>query len=218
MAIAVGRERFEELLRFNMTSDNLSRTMYAYQLSKYAHRGQSRDDGTRYFEHPKNVALILIVELGIYDHEMIIVALLHDSEEDSFIFGDGLDQAWDNVRVSFSEWVANSVRVLTKIKCTQEEKPERDAQYFAAIAKADLRTKIIKLVDRMHNVRDLRNCTPEKQARYVEETEGHFITLAQEIMSASPVALRRKVKKLHDEMSRICSEVRKSLLKSSLTS
>ena len=83
----VGREEFEKLLRFKMSPDNLKLVMKAYRMSKYGHRGQKRDSGERYFEHPKTVALIIAGEFKIYDHEVISAALLHDDVEDSFIFG-----------------------------------------------------------------------------------------------------------------------------------
>ena len=91
------RASFEARLKYRMAPHLFELVMDAYRLSKYGHRGQKRDDGTRYFEHPRRVAKILLL-WGIYDHEMLIAALLHDIKEDSHIL------TWKKIRRDF-EWV-----------------------------------------------------------------------------------------------------------------
>ncbi len=145
--------------------------MLAYRLAKYAHRGQRRDGGKRYFDHPKRVALILIDELQIYDHEMIIAALLHDLKEDTFML------EWDDIELIWGMRVKEMVDALTKeVHLTDRE--ERDRRYKTKIRAADRQTKLVKLADRLDNLRDFDACTPEKQRRYIQETRRDYLPLA----------------------------------------
>lgn len=209
-ASRVGRVEFEELIRLKMSPREFDLVMEAYRLSKYGHRGQERDNGVRYFEHPKAVALILIQELDIYDSEMLIAALLHDAAEDTYIFG-GFEESFKNIQARFGEWVAQCVRLLSKERCRPEEKPERDRRYFENLESADLRALIVKLADRVHNFRDLPHCTQEKKRHYLEETESHYLPLAKDIMRQLPPSLARKIHELYKEMAAISKAIRKEL-------
>ena len=181
------REEFEERLRDRVSPENLEHIMLAYRLAKYAHRGQLRDDGvTRYFDHPKRVVLILVHELGIYDHEMIIAALLHDIKEDTFML------EWRDIEIIFGTRVREMVDVLTKE--VHLKKPERDKRYKKRLKEADRQTKLIKLADRLDNLRDLGNCGDEKKRRYIRETLRDYAPLAEELSEY-----------IHKELIEICS-------------
>jgi (p)ppGpp synthase/HD superfamily hydrolase len=207
----IGRKQFEELLQFKMTPSEVDLVMEAYELSKHGHRGQKRDNGTRYFEHPKSVALVLIQEFAIYDYEMIIAGLLHDAPEDTYIFGD-FDKAFGRVAMRFGDWVGECVRLLSKERKERvPDKAERDRMYFENLDRADTRMKVIKIADRIHNLRELHNCTPDKQQHYLEETEAHYVPLVQEVMSMVPENLSRKLHETYKEMEAICEATRKSL-------
>ena len=131
----MNRARFEQLLNLKMRPIDVKLVMKAYQDAKYAHgyENQKRDNGERYFEHPRRVALIVMRELEIYDPDMIIAALLHDTVEDTFSFG-SKDEAYDRIKSDYNQRVATFVVALSKDPCqTLEEKAERDNRYFLGI-------------------------------------------------------------------------------------
>ena len=144
--------------------------MDAYNFSKYGHRGQERDNGDRYFEHPRRVALILIDELKIYDHEMIIAALLHDIEEDSYIL------TWDRIQKDFGDRALGFIKLLTK------QLGQKLEDYLLALQQADEAAQLLKLADRLDNVRDMKGCTEEKRKRYLLETTRYFLPWARKIL------------------------------------
>ncbi len=161
-----------------MPEETVRLVMLAYRLSKYGHMLQKRDGGERYFEHPKRVALVLIDELGIYDPDMLVAALLHDIKEDSFIL------EWWDIEEIFGGRVRKLVEILTK---------EKKTEYIRKIRRAEREARIIKLADRLDNVRDFEGCTNEKRSRVVAETVRHYLPLA-----------RRTNRYLFQELTRIC--------------
>ncbi|OHA45889.1 MAG: hypothetical protein A3A80_04420 [Candidatus Terrybacteria bacterium RIFCSPLOWO2_01_FULL_44_24] len=154
-----------------ISEEKLERARLAYRHSKYGHRNQWRDSGERYFEHPKRVARILGDELSIWDVEMHESALLHDVMEDTFLL------TWKDLKRIFGPRVYRLVRLLTK-----DPKPNKRQKktYLANIANATEDVKILKLADRLDNVRSLSACTPDKQARNLKETKEFFIPLARQ--------------------------------------
>ncbi len=186
----VGREEFEKLLRFKMRPEDVELVMEAYRMSKYGHRGQMRESGERYFEHPKAVALMLVKELRIYDRDMIIVALLHDTEEDTYIFGAG-ETAFATVEKQFGKRPSNMLRALSKEPCEPEQKIVRDTKYNLGMARADIEVKIIKILDRVHNMGTIVACPMEKQKRKLEETHTYYLPIAREIAKFFPLLLER---------------------------
>lgn len=165
-----GREVFARKLQKHMPPETLRLVMLAYRLSKYGHMLKKRDGGDRYFEHPKRVALVLLDELNVSDSEMIIAALLHDIKEDSFIL------EWWDIEFFFGERVRNLVQILTKEK--KGDKPFLEREYIAKLRKAQRDARLIKLADRLDNLRDLGGCLPEKQERILEETMRFYLPLA----------------------------------------
>lgn len=175
----IGREAFEKLLKHKVTPQELEKIMWAYELSKQAHQGQVRDGGERYFEHPKNVTLILMTEFGVYDHEMIIASLLHDTVEDTYIFG---DRNWHRLDMTFGPRVASLVRQLTKDK---ELSDAEKRQYVLSIVRSSEEdgeaVQLIKLADRLHNLRTIESCEIAKQHRVLEESIELFLPCAKRI-------------------------------------
>jgi len=155
----IGRQQFEALIKHQLAPSDFKRVMRAYRLSKYGHRGQERDCGERYFEHPKAVALIAIQELGILRSDTIASALLHDLQEDSFI------ATWEDVEDFFGKRVVRWVRALTK---------EGDKDYFSNLLNSDPDVLLVKCCDRLHNLRTLKGCKKEKQLKQILETREKF--------------------------------------------
>src|SRR5690349_9219191 len=102
-----GRADYEELIKKHFIPSQVRLIMLGYRLSKHGHRGQMRDGGGRYFDHPREVSLILLRQ-GVYDHEVIITALLHDVMEDSFIL------TWEDLEFIFGSRVCGLVKLVTK--------------------------------------------------------------------------------------------------------
>ncbi|NLY90680.1 MAG: bifunctional (p)ppGpp synthetase/guanosine-3',5'-bis(diphosphate) 3'-pyrophosphohydrolase [Firmicutes bacterium] len=145
----------------------------AYAFAASAHQGQRRDSGEAYINHPLAVANIL-VEMGL-DPTSVIAALLHDVVEDTEI---GLEE----IAGKFGEEVAALVDGLTKLskivfQNKQEQQVENLRKMFLAMAK-DVRVILIKLADRMHNMRTLRFLPVERRKRIARETLEIYAPLA----------------------------------------
>ena len=167
-----------------MPPDDIALVMEAYRLSKSAHKGQMRESGERYFEHPKEVALILI-ENGVTDRDIIITALIHDCSEDVFIFG-SVQQAPTNIARQFGTRVAGFVDKLTKRPCEPTKRKIRDIAYHENIQNAELEVRLVKIADRTHNIKNLNACAQEKQERYRAETKKYFVPLAESVLATCP--------------------------------
>ncbi|MBO5027809.1 MAG: bifunctional (p)ppGpp synthetase/guanosine-3',5'-bis(diphosphate) 3'-pyrophosphohydrolase [Clostridia bacterium] len=145
----------------------------AYEYAKQAHANQKRASGEPYFIHPCAVADILI-DLGL-DAATIAAALLHDVIEDT-------DSTADDIRAAFGEEVLTLVGGVTKLekivfKSKEDENAENFRRIFVAMAK-DVRVIIIKLADRLHNMRSLNFLSHERQQRMASETLDIFAPLA----------------------------------------
>lgn len=205
------REKFEAMLYLKMRPDDVIDVMEAYRDAKEGHgyENQKRDGGERYFEHPRGVAIILMKEFGIFDPDMVISALLHDVVEDTYRFGTR-DAAFLRLERRYNKRVATFVIALTKIPCEPEEKSERDQRYFKNILHEGPKTTILKLADRLHNLRTLSDCIEEKQRDYAEETEQYVFPLIEELLHNPLLTpfIRNRVRKAYKEMAQICADTR----------
>uniref|UniRef100_UPI004028BA6F RelA/SpoT family protein n=1 Tax=Candidatus Fimenecus sp. TaxID=3022888 RepID=UPI004028BA6F len=145
----------------------------AFEVANKAHQGQFRASGRPYITHPTIVADTLI-DLGM-DVSTICAALLHDTVEDTYVTDEDL-------RKRFGDEIADLVAGVTKLeKITFHDKEEEQAEnmrkMFFAMAK-DIRVMLIKLSDRLHNMRSLQYMIPEKQQRTAKETLEIFAPIA----------------------------------------
>ena len=145
----------------------------AYELADKAHSGQIRATGEPYIVHPLAVAYIL-GELEI-DTQGIIAALLHDVVEDT-------DYTLDDIKMLFGDEVAFLVDGVTKLsqfhyKDKEDQQLENFRKMFLAMAK-DIRVVVIKLADRLHNMRTLGVFRKDKQQRIARETIEIYAPLA----------------------------------------
>lgn len=185
------RKRFIARLAALKRSDRMDIDM-AYDIAKEAHRRFARDEGERYFEHLRAVALILIDECHIIEPDIIISALLHDSIEDTPIMGNVFlpEREWRNtaryrLKKIFDYRVADTVIALTKpridgVKTTKKEISQKK-KYATQILGAPPEAGIIKMADRLHNLRTLTGTTKEKQRRQIRETYDFLIPLFEKI-------------------------------------
>jgi GTP pyrophosphokinase len=145
----------------------------AYLFAEKAHAGQKRSSGEDYIIHPVNVAATLI-RLHM-DLDTIIAGLLHDVVEDCNVSALEIEK-------EFNQGVADLVVGLTKIskikfKTKEESQIENFRKMVVAMAK-DLRVIIVKLADRMHNMRTLQYVSDEKQKKIAQETLDIYVPLA----------------------------------------
>ena len=205
----MNREKFEKLLYLKMRPADVELVMGAYQDAKKGHgyKDQVRDNGERYFEHPRRVALVLMLDLEIYDPDMLIAALLHDIVEDTFAFG-SRDKAFKRIQRRYGKRVATFVLALSKEPCERpEEKIERDHRYFEAITQEGPKTTILKLADRLDNLRDMHHCTTAKKRHYVEETRSHILPMALDVTYQVKGKMRLNILTIYGRMVSICQKI-----------
>lgn len=156
----------------NPTPSNQALVGRAFAFAQKAHEGQRRKSGEPYFIHPFNVAIIL-ADFGA-DAESIAAGLLHDTVEDAGI-------SLDEIRKEFGDDVAFMVDAVTKLGELKYKGLTRHAEslrkLFVAMA-ADIRVIVIRLADRLHNVRTLQYVEPTKQKRIALETLEIYAPLA----------------------------------------
>ncbi|MPZ83850.1 MAG: RelA/SpoT family protein [Actinophytocola sp.] len=151
---------------------------HAYDVAEEAHRGQRRKSGDPYITHPLAVATIL-AELGM-DTITLVAALLHDTIEDT-------DYSLENLHEDFGEEVARLVDGVTKLDKVQlgsAAEAETIRKMVIAMAR-DPRVLVIKLADRLHNMRTMRFLPPEKQAKKARETLEVLAPLAHRLGMAT---------------------------------
>lgn len=161
---------------------NQQRLFAAYEFARRAHEGQSRKSGEPYFMHPFEVAMILTEYKA--DEDSLVTALLHDTVEDC-------DIGCDEIETAFGPAVMKMVNALTKlprVRSTEGVDGVDVAEYRRATIESlrklldtmrdDARVVVIKLVDRLHNIRSLWAFREEKQQRIAQETMDTYVPIA----------------------------------------
>ncbi|WP_313757112.1 bifunctional (p)ppGpp synthetase/guanosine-3',5'-bis(diphosphate) 3'-pyrophosphohydrolase [Tissierella sp.] len=158
--------------QYNSQAD-LSLIVKAYNFAQLAHEGQVRNSGEKFFIHPFNVAIIL-ADLNM-DTDTIVAGLLHDVIEDTEI-------TYENIVEEFGVEIANLVEGVTKLKKLQyKTKQENQAENLRKMVLAmanDIRVIIVKLADRLHNMRTLEYMRDEKRKEKALETLEIYAPLA----------------------------------------
>ena len=145
----------------------------AYDYGRRMHEGQKRRSGEDYFTHPVAVAAILTEQR--LDDASLITALLHDTIEDT-------KSTFSEISAQFGEEIAELVDGVTKLtnlqlSSTETKQSENFRKLFMAMSK-DLRVILVKLADRLHNMRTIKSLPQEKQVRKARETMDIFAPLA----------------------------------------
>lgn len=166
-------EQLVEKIRASEKPYDLEKITQAYKVAEKAHEGQLRTSGDPYITHPLAVAAILLDYC--MDTDTICAALLHDTVEDT-------DVTLDELRKKFGEDVALMVDGVTKIGLVplvskEEQQAENIRKILMAMSK-DIRVIIIKLADRLHNMRTLAARPPDKQRKTSLETMNFYAPIA----------------------------------------
>ncbi len=166
------------IVRCLIAPGDVWRVAAAYAIARYGHLEQVRDepkpDGSPrfYFDHPRAVAYMLMVELQMRNWKAIVEALLHDIIEDSFIL-DAL-----GMQKLFGPDVAQGLRMVSR-------RPK--AGFHARLKTYGVATDlIVKLCDRIHNNLTLSGCTIEKQRKSVRESRAKYLPLADQLIAMLP--------------------------------
>ena len=168
----------------------------AYCLAKFGHRAQVRKEliegkPTRYFEHVRRVAIILMDEMKIMDRDMIIAALLHDSLEDC------ADLSAELLEHSFGNNTVTMIRLLSK---TPKE------GYIERLSNCcNWKVLAIKACDRLDNLRSLmvKGVAPEFQEKQIQETKDKYFPLFDKLLQICPAGYIENVAQIRDEIRRL---------------
>src|SRR6202790_326578 len=168
--------KFRELMKRmqeNRPQDDLPIVKKAYDYSLKHHEGQSRASGEPYLVHPLEVALVL-AEMKM-DPVAVAAGLLHDSVEDTSV-------TIVDIRKEFGEQVAHIVEGVTKISkidfATREEQQAENLRKMMLAMVDNIRVVLIKLADRLHNMRTLEHLLPDRQHKIAEETLEIYAPIA----------------------------------------
>ncbi len=176
------RELIDHVRKYH-PSDDISMIEKAYRVAYEAHKNQFRKSGEPYIIHPLNVAIVL-ADLEL-DKETIVAGLLHDVVEDTIMTEEDLKREFGEDVALLVDGVTKLERIPLSAGTDQpDEKLEMQAEnlrkMFLAMAK-DIRVIMIKLADRLHNMRTLRYKAPESQQRIARETLEIYCPIAQRL-------------------------------------
>ena len=155
-----------------MSPEDVARIKDAYAMASVAHEGQKRNTGEPYIIHPIAVAAIAAEELEL-DANTVIAAFLHDVAEDT-------EYTIEDIRARFGDDVAFLVDVVTKRKKHNYEHTKQVDNYRQILESVhyDIRALLVKLSDRLHNMRTLDSMRPDKQMKIAGETDFFYAPLA----------------------------------------
>ncbi|PIR85364.1 hypothetical protein COU15_00875 [Candidatus Kaiserbacteria bacterium CG10_big_fil_rev_8_21_14_0_10_45_20] len=199
------------------------RISHAYKSSERAHKGQFRAGGEAYFEHPRAVALILMEECGVEDFDLIVAALLHDILEDTSFYADLKTQTFydwkENAKLTISDafrrTVAKMVLTLSK-PFTAGEKETKEQQlklYYTGLNDAIRerpKTILVKMADRLHNLRTIGAMPEEKRIRKLQETRDIYIPLFEKfltVVTANKLQLESNIEDVKREIEVISKQI-----------
>ena len=170
-------EKLREICSKTFTPEEMQMLDRAIEFTKGVHAHQTRHSGGPYYTHPESVA-IMLANMGMDSHT-ILAGLMHD------VIEDGKDITYEKLASMFGQDIAGMVDGVTKLTKTgknemisrEDIQAESFRKMFLAIAN-DIRVVIIKLNDRLHNMRTLQYCSEEKQIRKARETLDIYAPLA----------------------------------------
>ena len=172
MMIKEKAQRVFSVMEKRVSHEDMERIHAAFELAKTAHADQKRKSGEPYIFHPIAVANIVAEELMLGANP-VIAAFLHDVVEDT-------DYTIDDIQKRFGDDVAFLVRVVTKQEKEHYEMSRQMDNYKQMLDSIhyDIRALLVKLTDRLHNMRTLNSMRPDKQMKIAGETDYFYAPLA----------------------------------------
>jgi GTP diphosphokinase / guanosine-3',5'-bis(diphosphate) 3'-diphosphatase len=183
-----------------------------------AHAGQFRKSGEEYISHPRAVTTILCNECGIKSSKILAASLLHDSIEDTSAFGDTKDQPYsvslaisiEKIKETFPEEVATWVGELSKPKIEKKEiidKYHANVIYSGKLETVSSEAKLIKMADRLHNLRTLLFRDAKKQRSYILETLTDLLPACADLADTFPDEYTILYEKIKQEIREITKQI-----------
>jgi GTP pyrophosphokinase/guanosine-3',5'-bis(diphosphate) 3'-pyrophosphohydrolase len=168
----MNRDLFFAQLSRDLSSEDLKVVQKAYWLAKEAHRKQTRMNGERYFEHLRRVAISTVTYAGRADVRAIVLGLLHDVIEDTYVpagvigelFGEEIQRNCVTLSKEVPQWNALTGELICRTKLHIDD-------YLYRIRNASAVVKLVKGCDRLDNVQDLATFKSARKERYIEETK-----------------------------------------------
>lgn len=168
-----------------MSAGDLLQVQMAYWLAKNAHRPQApRDNGERYFEHPRSVAVSLI-ERGFSDRDTVVLALLHDVLEDTNtpvhvimeLFG---HEVWKGLSL-----LAKYIPIFDPVTGQVVYRYRKSlTEYYGELRDRAVRNvQLVKIADRYHNLQTMGSWAPERKQKYLDETREYILPIARKTES-----------------------------------
>lgn len=203
------RKTFLKRLEGKFSPEQIENIDFAYDIAKESHRPQLRDTGERYFEHPRAGCLIMMDELGLYDSDMLISFLLHDTGEDTPIWGN-ISESYDQFVIKakkrltkiFNDKIADIVIKLTKPSVDNAKFFTKDEafDFYINQMQTDEDVLVAKMVDRLHNLRNLIGNRPEKIQKQITETEDVYIPLFKKISGEKKEYVEKLLEKINEQL------------------
>lgn len=200
----------------SFTEEDSAKIRFAYQLAKSAHRNKWRLSGERYFEHLRGTALILLDECKIQDPSVICAALLHDSLEDTSIFG-------NPIKTQYSKWISEANRLISRIFSLQTaeiviavtepvvdrieilDEAQAKSIKYKKLREGSPEALLVKMADRLHNLRTFYPKPKEKTPlERIRETEEILLPIFKRVLGKHPL----EGSKLLDEIDKAIRELR----------
>jgi (p)ppGpp synthase/HD superfamily hydrolase len=172
----------------------VQKVLDAYEMARSVHEFQVRNDGTPYFNHCARTARILMDELGIFDEDVLIAALLHDVLEDSDTITRGV------LEYNFGSYVAYVVETLTKDLRRANKDPEGvDTEHSRRLQGASEDCLVIKLAGRLDNIRCLSFNLKRNPLIYLRNTLERYVPIAE---ASSTPHLRKLAAEIRQEANK----------------
>jgi len=193
------RTKFLSLLKTQLYVTEYPFVVLAFDLAMHGHLNQWRKDMAAYFEHCKSVALIIMLECRVFLKNPIIVGLFHDIKEDAHIL------SWWSIQRIFGKDIFRGLRIVTK---------EDDKDYYLGIEnvqKRDWWIILVKLADRLHNMRNILHMSKKFMRRQLKETERLYPHLINVFEIKVPSRFKYLPDFFRDELEYACNKVRKKL-------
>lgn len=198
----MNRAEFFDRLNLELWDLNGRRLIQAaYELAKLGHAKQTRDGGDRYFNHPRDVAR-LMVEFRYANWKELCAALLHDGLEDTYIPDIVYIQTFGPDVYRWIETLSKSVpRIDPLTGCVTGYVKKTLEEYFEELMRSPEEVRAIKCCDRLHNLRTIGNRSTKKKREQIEETQKYILPLADATNRAIAEAIRFEIARIEAELT-----------------